>query len=114
MIDVWHRFGRLPGWLVAGGLLVALGLWRAVEAPRPPTASVCAFVVLVSYCVAREREGLSVFTHAVMPGGVGTLAHDVFDVSRAWGLLLVPFALLAIWEIDRGAPEVAADPASSS
>ena len=100
MTDAWRRFGRLPAAPVVGvyftvALAMALALGDAAT-----WVGVGLTALFVLYCVARPAEGVNVFFIAAAPGALATLAHDIVGTPRWLGVVLVPFALLALHRID--------------
>lgn len=100
MTDAWRRFGRLPAAPVVGtffALLLAarLALGDAVAWITGPLVA-----LLVLYCVARPAGGLNVFLISASPGALATPLHDIAGTPRWLGVLVIPFALLALHGVD--------------
>lgn len=114
--DVARAFGRLPGLLVVGPFLVALGLISLISSGTATAVLACLPLgVLVVHCVARPRRGLDVFCSAAVPGVVATLLHDLAGTPTWIGWVLIPLALGLVAAIDAderaaAAPDEAAQP----
>jgi hypothetical protein len=108
--DWWWRFGEvralpLISCVFALGLLLglfnAVGVRRDVAAWAVALALVAALIAFIAYCLARPRGGWTVFGTASMPGAASSLLHAITGAPRWIGVLLVPLALLLIWDEDR-------------
>ena len=99
---MWLRLGRVPALLAFLALYgVAIPVALLLDDPVDASVGVVLFAVFIVYCVARPDRGLDVFLYAASPGAGGTLLHDVFGISRLWGLLLLLVVLPALRDIDR-------------
>jgi hypothetical protein len=102
MQRAWHRLGRLPSvvaTLALYGLLVPVGL--LLPNPVDQAIAVGLLGVFTLYCTARPHHRVDVFLYAFAPSAGGELLHDIFDISRHWGLLAVALVLVWLREIDR-------------
>jgi hypothetical protein len=111
--DLWNGFGRVPSlvaFVVFYGLAFPIGL--LLDDPVGGTLGFVLFVLFIVYCVARPDNRLDVFLYAAAPGATGSLLHDLFGISRLWGLAAVPITIGALRDIDRG--DETMDPASAA
>lgn len=104
MQRVWHGLGGVPSvvaTLALYGLLVPAAL--LLRNPVDQAIAVGLLGVFTLYCVARPQHRVDVFLYAFAPSAGGELLHDIFDISRLWGLLSVAPVIVWLREIDRDA-----------
>jgi hypothetical protein len=110
MIDAIRRIPSAMVVAVFYAVLLASSLLLGRDAAE--AVAVVMLVALIVHCALRRTQRLNVFFYAAAPGAAGTLLHDVTGASQRWGLLLIPFVLIGLAEIDRderSAPTAATD-----
>lgn len=110
---MWLRLGAIPSVVAVVTFFVMASLVALVlDEPAATAIEVALLVAFIVYCFARPHHGRDVFFVAAAPSAGGTILHDVFGISRLWGLFIFLVVLPALRDIDRGSDE--ADGASPS